>query len=40
LHCDESAATGESKTSKKSLKKDFIILSGSKIIQGVAKVYR
>ncbi|KAI9244218.1 PMCA-type calcium-translocating P-type ATPase [Helicostylum pulchrum] len=40
LRCDESAATGESKSAKKDidLKGDCIIISGSKITQGVAKV--
>lgn len=40
LRCDESAATGESKTIKKNVdsKGDCIIISGSKVVQGFAKV--
>lgn len=40
LRCDESAATGESNPVKKNeyTKGDCIIISGSKVLQGVAKV--
>ncbi|KAI8374538.1 PMCA-type calcium-translocating P-type ATPase [Radiomyces spectabilis] len=40
LRCDESTATGESHTVKKNtdLQGDCVLLSGSKILQGVAKV--
>ncbi|KAI7873113.1 PMCA-type calcium-translocating P-type ATPase [Mucor mucedo] len=40
LRCDESAATGESKTMKKDIdsKGDCVIISGSKVVQGFAKV--
>ena len=38
LRCDESATTGESRPVKKSTEGDCIILSGSKVTQGVAKV--
>lgn len=38
LRCDESTATGESCHVKKNAIDDCIILSGSKILQGVAKV--
>ncbi|KAI7878578.1 PMCA-type calcium-translocating P-type ATPase [Lichtheimia hyalospora FSU 10163] len=38
LRCDESTATGESCHVKKNTIDDCIILSGSKILQGVAKV--
>ncbi|KAI8997400.1 PMCA-type calcium-translocating P-type ATPase [Pilobolus umbonatus] len=40
LLCDESAATGESKPAKKTTDKhgDCVIISGSKVLQGVAKL--
>lgn len=38
LRCDESTATGETSHVKKNAIDDCIILSGSKILQGVAKV--
>ncbi|KAI7872032.1 PMCA-type calcium-translocating P-type ATPase [Spinellus fusiger] len=40
VHCDESSATGESRTVRKSayLKGDCFLLSGTQILQGMAKV--
>ncbi|KAI7858565.1 PMCA-type calcium-translocating P-type ATPase [Circinella umbellata] len=38
LRCDESATTGESRPVKKNTEGDCIILSGSKVTQGVAKI--
>jgi len=37
IRCDESSATGESDTIKKSLTEDPFIISGSKILEGMGK---